>query len=182
MIVSVVWFPSRAIEKKRININQLMKTLLLFLAFLAFHTQLSAFAPATSLADQAKQADAVLRLVVVEISELDFEEHEDWMFTGIAKCRIVTTYKGKGRPFDFIYIPCNYTFDEDPSPMVLGEDCIVFLNILGDRPIGHPVSYDSVHSIQRGKLYDPEYGDGEEEIPLDEFEKRVKALLATPKD
>lgn len=159
-----------------------MKSLFLLLAFLVFHTQLVAFAAPTSLTDQAKQADAVLRLVVVEISELDFEEHEEWIFTGIAKCRIVTTYKDKGRPFDFVYIPCNYNFDEDPSPMVLGDDCIVFLNLLSDRPIGHPVSYDSVHSIQRGKLYDPEYGDGEEGIPLAEFEKRVKALLAAPQD
>ena len=157
-----------------------MKTLLLFLTFLAFHTQLSAFAPATSLTDQAKKADAILRLVVVEISEFEYENPEDYQFSAMAKCRVVTTYKEKGRPFDFIYIPCGYGFDEDPSPMVLGDDCIVFLHLLADNAIGHPVSYDSVHSIQRGKLHDPEYGDGEEGIPLAEFEKRLKALLAKP--
>ena len=130
---------------------------------------------------QVAKADEVLRVVVIEIARIEYKDKEEWRFEGLAKCRVVTNYSGNRRNVDFIYIPCDYNFEESPSPLVVGQDCIISLEFLGNRPIAHPVSWDSVHEIRRGKVLDPESKAGESRIPMAKFEARIRELIESAK-
>jgi hypothetical protein len=123
---------------------------------------------------QVHEADAILRVVVVSYDLLKINEDEE-SFQAIAKCRVIEDYKGDYRLGQFIYIPCAYNVDEDPSPIDREGDYVVFLNTLEVAPIGHPVAFNAVHSINQGKITDPENDD--KEVLLSAFVERVSKLL-----
>ncbi len=136
-----------------------MKPILIAGSLIALIASAHAFTVPTPFKNQIQQADTVARIVVVEILDLNFTEPESWCFEGMAKCRIVTDYTGLYPNSDFVYIPCRYNFDEDPSPLIAGQDYIVCLETMKHGGIAHPVSYDAVHEITGGKLLDPQSKD-----------------------
>lgn len=138
------------------------------------------FAVPMSLADQVSKANAIMRLVVVEVVDLEYND-DNPMFKQLAKCRIVSNYTDSKPKYDFIYVPCNYGFDEDPSPLMQGDDCIVFLELMEVSPVGHPISWNATHLIQRRKVIDPESKNDEAKILVEVFEKRIRKLLANKK-
>ena len=127
--------------------------------------------------EQIQRADAVARIVVVQIAKLDYTDQEDWTFTGMAKCRVVTDYTGSLVNTEFVYIPCDYTFDESPSPLEVGKDYIINLEVMKRGRIAHPVSHDAAHEVSKGKLIDPESNDSEVLLLLEDFEARLRAQL-----
>ena len=143
-------------------------------------SSLFGFAVPTSLDDQATKADAVLRIVVVDVADLDYND-EISVFKQLAKCRIVTNYSNSVSKNDYIYIPCNYEYDEDPSPLMKGDDCIVFLELLKVSPIGHPVTWDATHLMQRGSIAAPTKGDDDARVSITVFEERLRKLLTQEK-
>src|SRR6478609_2124830 len=114
-----------------------------------------AFVEPMPLGTQVKKADAILRIVVVSYDLLKINENTKG-FQAIAKCRVIEDYKGNYRLGQFIYIPCAYNFDEDPSPIDAEGDYVVFLDTLQSAPIGHPVAYNAVYPIENGRIDDPD--------------------------
>lgn len=127
--------------------------------------------------EKIQRADAVARIVVVEIAKLKFTDQEDWTFTGLAKCRVVTDYTGAFKNTDFVYIPCDYTFDESPSPLEAGMDYIVFLDLLNHGRIAHPVSHDAAYEVSNGMLADPVSDMNDTQVSLKDFEACLLAQL-----
>jgi hypothetical protein len=154
-----------------------MKTIQTIVLLLTFVTSTHAFVASVPFKEQIQRADAVARIVVVQIAKLEYADEEDWTFTGMAKCRVVTDYTGALMNKDFIYIPCDYTFDESPSPLEVGRDYIVNLELLKSGKIAHPVSWDAAHVVSNQKLIDPESDDSKVLLSLEDFEARVRALL-----
>ena len=136
-----------------------------------------AFVAPVPFKEQIQSADSVARIVVVQIAKLEFTDQEEWTFTGLAKCRIVTDYTGAFEKADFVYIPCDYTFDESPSPLQVGKDYIVCLGLLKHGRIAHPVSHDSAHEVSHGMLDDPLSDNADARVPLEDFEARLRSLL-----
>lgn len=136
-----------------------------------------AFVAPVPFGDQVQRADAVARIVVVQIAKLDFTNQEDWTFTGMAKCRVVTDYTGAFKNADFIYIPCEYTFDESPSPLEAGMDYIICLKLLNRGGIAHPVSHDSAHQVSKGTLIDPVSGKADARLSIEDFEAHLRVEL-----
>ena len=135
------------------------------------------FAEPMPLANQVRQADAILRVVVVAYDILKINENSGG-FQAIAKCRVIEDYKGDYKQGHFIYIPCAYNFDENPSPIDAEGDYVVFLDVLETAPIGHPVAYNAVYPIERGQMDDPEaHG---KELAVVDFVKRFSCMLRTP--
>jgi hypothetical protein len=154
-----------------------MKTIQIIGLLLTFVTSTHAFVASVPFKEQIQRADAVARIVVVQIAKLDYTDQEDWTFTGMAKCRIVTDYTGALMNRDFIYIPCAYTFDESPSPLEVGRDYIVNLELLKNGRIAHPVSHDAAHVVSNRKLIDPESADSKSMLSVEDFEIRLRAQL-----
>ena len=125
------------------------------------------------LGKQVHEADAILRVIVVSYDLLKINENHE-SFQAIAKCRVIEDYKGDYRLGQFIYIPCAYNIDDDPSPIDAEGDYVVFLNTLEVAPIGHPVAFNAVHSIERGRVQDPEKSGVE--IMLADFVARISTL------
>lgn len=140
-------------------------------------TSASAFVGSVPFKEQIQRADAVARIVVVQIAKLDYATEEDWTFTGMAKCRIVTDYTGAFENSELIYIPCDYNFDESPSPLEVGKDYIVNLELMKRGRMAHPVSHDAAHEVSKRKLIDPESKDSEVWLSLEDFEARLRAQL-----
>lgn len=126
------------------------------------------------LGEQAHQADAILRVVVVSYDSLKLNEGEE-SFQALAKCRVIEDFRGDYRLGQFIYIPCAYNYDEDPSPIDAEGDYVVFLDTLEVAPIGHPLAFNAVYPINQGKITDPENDD--KEVPLSAFVERISKLL-----
>jgi hypothetical protein len=154
-----------------------MKTIRIISLFLSLITFSHAFVAAMPFKQQIQRADAVARIVVVQIAKLDYTDQEKWTFMGMAKCRIVTDYTGALKNADFIYIPCDYTFDEIPSPVEVGRDYIVNLEVMKRGRIAHPVSHDAAHEVSNGKLIDPESDEADAWLSLEDFETRLRAHL-----
>jgi len=154
-----------------------MKTIRIVSLLLIFVASSHAFVAPMPFKEQIQRADAVARIVVVQIAKLDYTDQEDWTFTGMAKCRVVTDYTGALTNRDFIYIPCDYTFDESPSPLEVGRDYIVNLELLKSGRIAHPVSHDSAHAVSNRKLIDPESDDSKALLSVEDFEARLRAQL-----
>ena len=131
------------------------------------------FAEPMPLARQVRDADAILRVVVVSYEILKANEKEDG-FQAIAKCRVIEDYKGDYRLGQFVFIPCAYNCDENPSPIEAEGDHVVFLDTFEVAPMGHPLAFNAVHSIGRGWVKDPER-DGVE-IDLADFVARISRL------
>jgi hypothetical protein len=145
--------------------------------FFTFVLSTHALVVATPFKEQIKRADAVARIVVVQIAKLEYANKEDGAFTGIAKCRVITDYTGALINMNFIYIPCDYTYDESPSPLEVGRDYIINLELLHSGSIAHPVSYDAAHEVSNRKLIDPESNAPEIFLTLEDFETRLRAYL-----
>lgn len=126
-----------------------------------------------------KQADAILRVVVVDYEVLKINKDDENSFQAIAKCRVIEDYKGDYKGGKFILIPCSYNFDEDPSPIDPDGDYVVMLETMRMTSVGHPVAWNAVHPVTIDKVEDPE--DSQKEIPLAELVKRIKALVAEMK-
>lgn len=156
-----------------------MKTIRIIGFFLTLITSARAFTAPTSFKEQIQLADAIARIVVVEIAKLEYSGKEEWTFTGLAKCRIVTDYTGSFVRTNFVYIPCNYTFDESPSPLEVAKDYIVSLEVMKHSRIAHPVSHDAAHEVSEGKLVDPESKDSELMVSVEGFEARLRERLKT---
>ena len=124
----------------------------------------TAFAPSTELNDQISEADTIIRVVVISETRIE----EDSTFTAIAKCRIVTKVKGGESLKDFIFIPSSYNIDPDRSPIYREGDYVVMLNTFKNAEIGHPVSYDSVYPIKKGKII-LGFGDDAKSVSPEEF-------------
>ena len=154
-----------------------MKTIRIVSLLLIFVASTYAFVAPMAFQEQIQRADAVARIVVVQIAKLDYTDQEDWTFTGMAKCRVVTDYTGALVNTDFVYIPCDYTFDESPSPLEVGRDYIINLEVLKRGRIAHPVSHDAAHEVSKGKLIDPESNDSKVLLSLEDFEARLRAQL-----
>ena len=154
-----------------------MKTLRIISLLLTVVTSTHAFVAPMPFKEQIQRADAVARIVVVQIAKLDYTDQEDWTFTGMAKCRVVTDYTGALMNTDFIYIPCDYTFDESPSPLEIGRDYIINLELMKRGRIAHPVSHDAAHEVSKGKLIDPESDDSKVLLSLEAFEARLRPHL-----
>jgi hypothetical protein len=154
-----------------------MKTLRILSLLLTVVTSTHAFVAPMPLKEQIQHADAVVRIVVVQVAKLDFTDQEEWTFTGMAKCRVVTDYTGTFLNTDFIYIPCDYTFDESPSPLEVGRDYIVNLEVMKRGRIAHPVSHDAAHEVSEGKLMDTESDSPDAWLSLEDFEARLRAHL-----
>ena len=154
-----------------------MKTLRIISLLAAFTISARAFVGPTPFKEQVQVADAVARIVVVQIAKLEYSEQEEWTFTGMAKCRIVTDYTGSFAGTDFVYIPCDYTFDESPSPLGVGRDHIICLEVMKRGRIAHPVSYDAAYEVSEGKLDDPVSDDTNAILSLEDFETRLRELL-----
>jgi hypothetical protein len=137
------------------------------------------FVEPVSLGKQVKQADAILRVVVVDYEVLKINKDEAHSFQAIAKCRIIEDYKGDYKGGKFILIPCSYNFDEDPSPIDSDGDYVVLLETMKMASLGHPVAWNAVHPVTIDKVEDPD--DPQKEIPLAELVKRIKALVAEMK-
>jgi hypothetical protein len=153
---------------------QILQTVGLFFTFvLSTH----AFVVATPFKEQIKRADAVARIVVVQIAKLEYANQEDGAFTGIAKCRVITDYTGALINMNFIYIPCDYTYDESPSDLEVGRDYIINLELLHSGSIAHPVSYNAAHEVSKRKVIDPESNTPEISLTLEDFEARLRAYL-----
>jgi len=95
----------------------------------------------------------------------------------MAKCRIVTDYTGAFENSELIYIPCDYNFDESLSPLEVGKDYIVNLELMKRGRMAHPVSHDAAHEVSKRKLIDPESKDSEVWLSLEDFEARLRAQL-----
>ena len=154
-----------------------MKTLRIISLLAALTISARAFVGPTPFKEQVQVADAVARIVVVQIAKLEYSEKEEFTFTGMAKCRIVTDYTGSFAGTDFVYIPCDYTFDESPSPLVVGRDYIICLEVMKRGRIAHPVSYDAAYEVSKGKLDDPVSVDTNAILSLEDFEARLRELL-----
>ena len=154
-----------------------MKTLRIISLLVALSISASAFVAPTPFKEQVQVADAVARIVVVQIAKREYSEQEEWTFTGMAKCRIVTDYTGSFAGADFVYIPCDYTFDESPSPLEVGRDYIICLEVMKRGRIAHPVSHDAAHEVSKGKLDDPVSDDSNAMLSLEDFEARLRAQL-----
>ena len=154
-----------------------MKTLRVISLLVALTISARAFVRPTSFKEQVQLADAVARIVVVQIAKLEYSAQEELTFTGMAKCRIVTDYTGSFAGTDFVYIPCDYTFDESPSPLEVGRDYIVCLEVMKLGRIAHPVSHDAAHEVSKGKLGDPASNDPDALLALEDFEARLRAEL-----
>ena len=154
-----------------------MKTLRIISLLVALTISAKAFVGPTSFKEQVQLADAVVRIVVVQIAKLEYSEQEKWTFTGMAKCRIVTDYTVSFAGTDFIYIPCDYTFDESPSPLQLGRDYIICLEVMKRGRIAHPVSHDAAHEVSKGKLDDPVSDDSDALLSIEDFEARLRVQL-----
>lgn len=154
-----------------------MKTIRIISLFLTLTTYSQAFVAPMQFKEQIERADAIARIVVVQIAKLDYMDQEEWTFTGMAKCRIVTDYTGVLKNTDFVYIPCDYTFDESPSPLEVGRDYIVNLEVMKRGRIAHPVSHDAAHEVFKGKLIDPESDEPAAWLSLEDFEARLRAQL-----
>ena len=154
-----------------------MKTIHIIGLLFTFVTSTHAFVASVPFKEQIQRADAIARIVVVQIAKLDYTDQEDWTFTGMAKCRIVTDYTGALMNRDFIYIPCDYTFDDSPSPLEVGRDYIINLELLKSGRIAHPVSHDAAHVVSNRKLIDPESDDSKAMLSIENFEVRLRAQL-----
>lgn len=99
-----------------------MRTIRIISLFLTLITYSQAFVAPLLFREQIERADAIARIVVVQIAKLDYMDQEEWTFKGMAKCRIVTDYTGVLKNADFVYIPCDYAYDESPSPLEVGRD------------------------------------------------------------
>ena len=144
---------------------------------MAFTVSARAFVGPTAFKEQVQVADAVARIVVVQIAKLEYSEQEELTFTGMAKCRVVTDYTGSLAGADFVYIPCDYTFDESPSSLEVGLDYIICLEVMKRGHIGHPVSHDAAYKVSKGKLDDPGSDDSNAILSLENFEARLRELL-----
>ena len=69
---------------------------------------------------------------------------------------------------DFIFIPSSYNIDPDRSPIYREGDYVVMLNTFKNAEIGHPVSYDSVYPIKKGKII-LGFGDDAKSVSPEEF-------------
>lgn len=154
-----------------------MKALHIIITWITLTTLSSAFTGKVSFKDQIQRADAVARIVVVEIAKFEYKNNEESPFTGLAKCRIVTDYTGSLDKVDYLYIPCDYSIDESPSDLYVGQDYIICLKLLNHGSIAHPVSHDAMHEIHNRKMIEPESDDPEVLFPLEEIETRVRGLL-----
>ena len=154
-----------------------MKTMRIIAIWHALVASSLAFVAPVPFGEQVQRADAVARIVVVQIAKLDFTDQEEWTFTGIAKCRVVTDYTGELKNADFVYIPCDYTFDESPSPLEVGKDYIICLDLLKHGRIAHPVSHDAAHEVSHGVLEDPQSDKADARLSLEDFEARLRAQL-----
>jgi hypothetical protein len=71
----------------------------------------------------------------------------------------------------------DYTFDESPSPLEVGRDYIVCLEVMKRGRIAHPVSHDAAHEVSKGKLNDPASDGSDALVSLEDFEARLRAQL-----
>ena len=154
-----------------------MKILRIISLFAALTISARAFVGPIPFKEQVQVADAVARIVVVQIAKLEYSEKEELTFTGMAKCRIVTDYTGSFAGTEFVYIPCDYTFDESPSSLVVGRDYIICLEVMKRGRIAHPVSYDAAYEVSEDKLDDPVSDDTNAILSLKDFEARLRELL-----
>jgi len=154
-----------------------MKIIYIFATLLTLVTASLAFVLPTSFEEQVQKADAVARINVVEIATLNFKEQETWTFTGIAKCQVVTDYSGELENAKFIYIPCEYTFDESPSPLEVDKEYIICLDLLNHGRVAHQVSYDAAYEISKGMLDDPRSDKENAKMALADFESYVRTQL-----
>lgn len=139
--------------------------------FLLFSFELSAFAAPYTLEEKVKKADTILRVVVLSAVEVESEG-----FTSLARCRIISKYKGGTELGDFVHIPIEWTVD--PSPGMEPEgDYLVFLESLKTVAIAHPVTWDSALEISDNKVAHFEEKDSEA-MKLSTFEEKLRKLIA----
>ena len=146
-----------------------MKLLLYIISLLLCSNLVHGLVGQTSLREQVQQSDVVARIVVVEIAKLKFASQEELTFTGVAKCRVVADYTGALANLDFIYIPCDYNFDESPSPLEVGSDYIACLALMKKGGVAHPVSHDSVHEIIQRTVENPESEAEDKDVTIQHF-------------
>ena len=146
--------------------SKFLKASLFFLLTL----ELSAFAPGHTLEQKVKKADTILRVVILSAVEVDSDQ-----FNSLAKCRIISKYKGGANLTNFVQIPIDWTVDPMPN-IEIGDDQIVFLESLKTVAIAHPVFWDAALPINNGKI--AFFKEGEPTaIELSEFEDQLRKLI-----
>lgn len=153
-----------------------MRALFYFGCLLLLTGQSLGFATPTSLAHQVKKASAVLRVVVISTTEVE----DGSEFQALARCRIISKYKGGEHLRDFVYIPIDWP--DDPQPAIeIGGDYIITLEVLKSVAIAHPICWDAAHEISGGKIFYTKLSN-QQVLTIAEFERILRDLLGLKKD
>lgn len=123
----------------------------------------------TSLSDQIRKAETILRVVVISETPVTGQDHRT-----LVKCRVLTAFRGQFGD-NFIEIPTHFPYDPQPH-FPLGADCFVLLAAGGENSTATPVFWDAVHAVDRGKI--SQYRNGKKEsLSVADFEKNLPALV-----
>lgn len=154
-----------------------MKTKLLALLIATFPIGSPAFVVSMTFEEKCIQAEAILHIKVEKVEQVDLTEGLAWQFHGLARCKVISSFKGdidwKGK---LIFIPCDYRFDESPSPIETENEYIVFLETMGNfSKFGHPIGPFCCHGVADGKVSTDIPGKGLIKIP--EFAQLINGVL-----
>ena len=151
----------------------------MFLALASFSHAL--VAPLT-FAQKCRNSDAILKITVEKIEKIELTEGMSWQFKALARCKVTASFKGDDNwEEQFVFIPCDYQFDESPCDIEPGKRYVVFLETMGNfSKFGHPLSASCCHEIVDGKAHTG-IG-GSEAVDLKVFAEKVRVVLVrTPR-
>ncbi len=158
-----------------------MKAAILAILFSGLALFSHAFVVPLSFETKCRDADAVLVISVEKVEQVSLTDEIDWQFKALARCKVESSFKGEADwAGSYIFIPCNYPFDESPCDIEEGKRYVVFLETMGNfSKFGHPLSALCCHEVVDGKT-STGYPN-RELVDLDGFEEKVRAVLRLPK-